>query len=270
MFINSIVQTFFMPNCDEFSELIRTGGLDFALLKPIDTQFLISLRKIEWSALANFVAGARAARREPVAPDDAGGHPLELSPLMIVLYPFYVLCGVAILYSLMIGLAATSIWLGRNSRSTTSGFTSRISRATRWRFTAAATARRCGWPSRSSIPVLIVVNVPAQIIGARHRPDGQRSGRWRSSPSSRLPAACSFRGGCLSRHCGATGVRLRSERQAFMPAIVYSDTFLRQARNSCPTYAFASPRPRPSLRLARAGSLSPLVANVRSPANAGG
>ena len=34
-----------MPNAEEFSELIRTGGLDFALLKPIDTQFLISFRK---------------------------------------------------------------------------------------------------------------------------------------------------------------------------------------------------------------------------------
>ena len=32
--INSIVQTFFMPNAQEFSELIRTGNLDFALLKP--------------------------------------------------------------------------------------------------------------------------------------------------------------------------------------------------------------------------------------------
>ena len=34
-FINSLVQAFFMPNAEEFSELIRTGGLDFALLKPI-------------------------------------------------------------------------------------------------------------------------------------------------------------------------------------------------------------------------------------------
>ncbi len=30
-FINSLVQAFFMPNAEEFSELIRTGGLDFAL-----------------------------------------------------------------------------------------------------------------------------------------------------------------------------------------------------------------------------------------------
>src|SRR5690242_12654969 len=55
LFVNSLVQAFFMPNCEEFSELIRTGGLDFALLKPIDTQFLISLAKINWSSLSNFI-----------------------------------------------------------------------------------------------------------------------------------------------------------------------------------------------------------------------
>ena len=49
-----------MPNAEEFSELVRTGGLDFALLKPIDTQFLVSLSKFEWSSLANFVFAAAA------------------------------------------------------------------------------------------------------------------------------------------------------------------------------------------------------------------
>src|SRR5689334_1516146 len=57
LFVNSLVQTLFMPNCEEFSELIRTGRLDFALLKPIDTQFLISLQKIDWSSLVNFFFG---------------------------------------------------------------------------------------------------------------------------------------------------------------------------------------------------------------------
>ncbi len=58
LFVNSIVQAFFMPNAEEFSELIRTGQFDFALLKPIDTQFLISLGKIEFSSLANFAFAA--------------------------------------------------------------------------------------------------------------------------------------------------------------------------------------------------------------------
>ena len=55
MLVNSLVQTFFMPNAEEFSELIRTGGLDFALLKPIDTQFLISLGRSNGPALANLI-----------------------------------------------------------------------------------------------------------------------------------------------------------------------------------------------------------------------
>lgn len=46
MLINGIVEALFMPNCANFSELIRTGNLDFALLKPIDTQFLVSTERI--------------------------------------------------------------------------------------------------------------------------------------------------------------------------------------------------------------------------------
>ena len=36
------------------------------------------------------------------------------SLVQCVLYPLYLLCGVAILYSLMIALASLSVWLGRN------------------------------------------------------------------------------------------------------------------------------------------------------------
>src|SRR5262245_12522015 len=36
MLINAIVEGLFMPNCANFGELIRSGDLDFALLKPID------------------------------------------------------------------------------------------------------------------------------------------------------------------------------------------------------------------------------------------
>jgi ABC-2 type transport system permease protein len=53
--INTVVEGFFMENAEELSELSRTGGLDFALLKPIDTQFLVSLRKISWSSIPKLV-----------------------------------------------------------------------------------------------------------------------------------------------------------------------------------------------------------------------
>ncbi|MEC9095994.1 MAG: ABC-2 family transporter protein, partial [Planctomycetota bacterium] len=55
--INSLVQTFFMPNAQQFSELIRSGNLDFALLKPIDTQFVISFPRVDWAALSNLLMG---------------------------------------------------------------------------------------------------------------------------------------------------------------------------------------------------------------------
>ena len=88
LFINSLVEAFFMPNAEEFSELVRTGGLDFALLKPIDTQFLVSLTKVDWSSFSNFVfAGGLLAYS--LAKLDYTPHLLE-----VVLYPIYILCGV--------------------------------------------------------------------------------------------------------------------------------------------------------------------------------
>src|SRR5262245_42891109 len=99
MFINSIVQMFFMTNADEFSELIRTGGLDFALLKPIDTQFLISLRKVEWASVANF---AVAASLMAYALPRVEG--FVLTPWRVIAYLVYVMFGIAILYSLTIVL----------------------------------------------------------------------------------------------------------------------------------------------------------------------
>ncbi|MFP6764703.1 MAG: ABC-2 family transporter protein [Planctomycetaceae bacterium] len=108
MLINAIIEAFFMPNCANFSELIRTGNLDFALLKPIDTQFLISCEKMELAMINQIVLAcsllgyALYQIGEPV------------SVLQIVAYLTFLAVGVAFFYSLMIALASTSIWLGRN------------------------------------------------------------------------------------------------------------------------------------------------------------
>ena len=261
--INSLVQTFFMPNAQEFSELIRTGNLDFALVKPIDTQFLISFQRVEWSSLSNFVLGivllivsvgqlttrgqaivvngdeSRSANEQTISIVDANGtasilefndrrsvaghHPIvigggkrtaeqmasaiseaintlpgamltakvdenrvvleqdvqikldasatalanrrwDLEPLMLVLYPFYVLCGTAILYSVMIGLAATSIWLGRNQ--SLYNFWFYITNFSR--YPMEIYQRSWGWVLWGVftfvVPVLVVVNVPARLL----------------------------------------------------------------------------------------------------------
>ena len=43
--LNGLIETLFLENCNEFAELVRTGDLDFLLLKPIDEQFLITCRR---------------------------------------------------------------------------------------------------------------------------------------------------------------------------------------------------------------------------------
>ncbi len=162
--INSLVQAFFMPNFEEFSELIRTGGLDFAMLKPIDTQFLISLRKVSWSSLANLLLGivilAISLSHLVNRPDN----PWQFQPSILILYPLFVMCGVAILYSLMICLAATSVWLGRNQ--TLYDFWFYITNFSR--YPMEIYARGWGFPLlfvfTYVIPVLVVVNVPARLL----------------------------------------------------------------------------------------------------------
>ncbi len=158
LFINSIVQAFFMPNCEEFSELVRTGGLDFALLKPIDTQFLISLQKVDWSSLSNFLFAGALLAYSLVQ--------LEVRPSWqaFALYPLYIACGVAILYSLMIALAATSIWLGQNQ--SLYDFWFYITNFSR--YPMEIYQGPIGTPLRQGftfiVPVLVVVNVPARLL----------------------------------------------------------------------------------------------------------
>jgi len=162
MLVNSVVQAFFMPNAQEFSELIRTGNLDFALLKPIDTQFLVSLQRIEWSALANLVVGAGLLVFSLWQLTTRHDNPLVISPLVYVLYPIYLLCGIAILYSLMISLAATSIWLGRNQ--TLYNFWFYITNFSRYPMEIYQSFYPLQWFFTFLIPVLIVVNVPARMM----------------------------------------------------------------------------------------------------------
>jgi ABC-2 type transport system permease protein len=165
LFINSLVQAFFMPNAEEFSEQVRTGGLDFALLKPIDTQFLISLTKVDWSSLSNFVFAIVLLSYSLLRLDYAPG------PVQVLLYPVYVLCGVAILYSLMIALASTSIWLGRNQN--LYDFWFYITNFSR--YPMEIYRGPFGTPLRRLftflIPVLVVVNVPARLLALPFDPD---------------------------------------------------------------------------------------------------
>lgn len=168
MFVGSLSHTFFLPNARLFSEQIRTGSLDFALLKPIDTQFLISFTRVEWASMSNFVLGLALITYALWQMDYAP------SWYAFALFPFYILCGVAILYSLIISLAATSVWMGRNqsmdsfffyittfSRYPMEIYQGSIGSVLRHLFTY-------------FFPILIAINVPARLLAKPMQPSEWR------------------------------------------------------------------------------------------------
>lgn len=174
--INSIVQAFFMPNAQEFSELIRTGNLDFALLKPIDTQFLISFPKLNWPSLANLVLGFVIVTYYTITLMGQQENPLQLAPLNVFLYLVFIGCGVVIMYSVMICLASTSVWLGRNQNLYMIWFYL----TNFYRYPMEIYQRGAiGWSLWGFftfvIPVLVVANVPARTLAQPLRAQG---GGW--------------------------------------------------------------------------------------------
>lgn len=160
MIINSAMQTFFMPNMQELSELVRTGGLDFALLKPIDTQFLVSMRKMNWSSLGNFTVAIIVLI---YSLNQLDGRPDGWLPFL--LYPLYIIAGVLILYSVMITLAATSIWLGRNQSLYDYWFyITNLSRYPMEIYSGSMLGDGIRTLFTFIIPILVVINVPARVM----------------------------------------------------------------------------------------------------------
>ncbi|MEO1497272.1 MAG: ABC-2 family transporter protein [Planctomycetota bacterium] len=159
MLVNSTVQAVFMPNMQELSELVRTGGLDFALLKPIDTQFLLSLRRISWSSGGNFLV---AIVLLVISLTQLPGQPTAVGA---VLYPIYLVAGVLLLYSVMMTLAATSIWLGRNQSLYDFWFyITSFSRYPMEIYSRSPLGDGLRMAFTYLIPILVVINVPAQLM----------------------------------------------------------------------------------------------------------
>ena len=106
-FIQQIFTAIFLTNCTQLSELIRTGKLDFMLLLPVNTRFMISFRQVD---LGGFVNAASA-----VAVMIYAGNQLRLSPTWAQVAGFVLLAAVSILvhYSLMFLLASVSFWTVR-------------------------------------------------------------------------------------------------------------------------------------------------------------
>ncbi len=164
MLINALIESLFMPNAANFSELIRTGNLDFALLKPIDTQFLISFEKMDLAMLNQVLLSigllVYALSNLPVGVGVTIGG--------VALYLLFVVAGVTIFYSLMISLASTAIWFGRNQGLYDFWFYitvfARYPRSIYQTEPASVAGSLILFTFTFVLPILVVVTVPARVL----------------------------------------------------------------------------------------------------------
>jgi len=157
--LNGLIETFFLANCDEFSELVRTGDLDFLLLRPIDEQFLVSCRKIDWSSAPSVLMGFAVM-----------GHALwhmgwQFDAGRLAAFLGLFACGTAIAYSFMLMLTSISVWIVRNQGLMEMWWLfSSLARYPREIFQAATWAEPIGFVFTFILPILMVVSVPAETL----------------------------------------------------------------------------------------------------------
>src|SRR5262249_55459189 len=148
------------------AELVRTGDLDFLLLRPIDEQFLISLRRIDWGAAPNVLMGAAVMVVALV------NMPWHFDPLALVLFFLTLGCGLLIAYTFMLMLTSVSVWLVRNQSLMEMWWLfSSLARYPREIFGSKAWTQPLGWMFTYILPILLVSNVPARVMVKAIEPD---------------------------------------------------------------------------------------------------
>ncbi len=156
-FIQQVFQAFFLTNCTQLSELVRSGKLDFMLLLPINSRFIISLRQVD---LGGFVNATTA-----VAVMIYASRQLHLDPGVGELAGFAALAatGILIHYSLMFLLASVSFWTVR-AQGIVWGYYSLFNIA---RMPDAAFRGLFKAVFTFAIPMLLVSNVPVKLLVQR-------------------------------------------------------------------------------------------------------
>ena len=102
--LNGITNTWFNPNLTEIVKHIREGTLDFVLLKPIDSQFFISLKKIAPSGFLEIIIGF-AVLFYCISINQIN---INLGFLFLCLTTLF--CSIVVLYSLWFLISTTTIW----------------------------------------------------------------------------------------------------------------------------------------------------------------
>jgi ABC-2 type transport system permease protein len=160
-----IMAALLRPNLEEIPEAIRQGTLDFVLLRPLDSQFLVSFQRMQIWHLTDILLGlgvvAWALARLGWPPADR-----------LLLFGVMLLAGLVIFYSLLMILITLSFWFVEVGNIMELIYT--FFEAGRFPVTAFPT-----WVQivlTFIVPIAFITTVPAQAVLGGLRPAGVVTG----------------------------------------------------------------------------------------------
>ncbi len=103
-FLDGLTNAFLRPNLTEIVNYVREGTLDYVLLKPIDSQFWLSVKKFSFAGIPEIILGLTIVFFSAIKTG------VQFSPFNILIFLLSLFIGFVILYSLWFFIAASSIW----------------------------------------------------------------------------------------------------------------------------------------------------------------
>jgi ABC-2 type transport system permease protein len=155
--VQGVVSMVFEPSIEKLLEHVRLGTLDFTLLKPLDSQFLVSVRHLQ------LVQAAQAGLGLAVVGLGLAQIGTAPSPWHALAFVATLACGLVLMYALLLTLATLSFWFVRVDNIL----------AIWWAFLDAGRFPVDVYPGwlrvtmSTVVPVGVAVTVPAQAIAGR-------------------------------------------------------------------------------------------------------
>lgn len=152
----------FDPSFQRLMEHIRLGTLDYQLLKPVNAQFVVSVRHLKLIRVPDVLLGFVVMT---VGLISVGG---AVAPLEVALFAVALLSGLALVYALLLSLVTLSFWFVRVENLLTIfwAFTDA------GRFPVGIYPGWLRWTLSTVVPIGIAVTVPAEAVSGRIGPAG--------------------------------------------------------------------------------------------------
>jgi ABC-2 type transport system permease protein len=155
--LQGIQAVFLAVSFERFMEHVRLGTLDFILIKPVDSQFMVSTRHVQVAQVAQVLLGCVVLGAGTVRVGE------RVTALNALAFAVTLVCGVLLVYSLLLVLSTLAFWFVRVENLL----------AVFWSFIDAGRFPIDIYPGwlrvtlSTIVPIGIAVTVPAQAVSGR-------------------------------------------------------------------------------------------------------